>query len=156
MVYLNYITCLRNTSLIRNPWLTKKIKDSGWDWYISSMLYSWDIPLWYGTLEIHVNQAEEEEEVTLLLQQLTAAQVRSSVRLMPQIQPSSKRPSAEPHSLIARSAPRGHVSWGLSAYFGQDWKMWSGVWSACPHSHREVSEMQILFRWALRPQSPGV
>ena len=31
---------------------------------------------------------------------------------------------------------------------------WSWVWSACPHSHREVSEMPILFRWALRPQCP--
>ena len=62
--------------------------------------------------------------------------------------------SAEPHSLVARSAPCGHVSWCLSAYFGQDWRMWSGVWSACPHSHREVSEMPILFRWALRPQCP--
>ena len=29
-----------------------------------------------------------------------------------------------------------------------------GVWSACPHSHREVSEMPIFFRRALRPQCP--
>ena len=30
--------------------------------------------------------------------------------------------------------------------------MWSGLSSACPHSHRKESEMPILFRWALRPQ----
>ena len=26
------------------------------------------------------------------------------------------------------------------------------VWSACPHSHRCMSEIPVLFRWALRPQ----
>ena len=64
------------------------------------------------------------------------------------------RSSAGSHSLVARSAPCGHVSWRLSAYFGQNWRTWSGVWSACQHSHREVSETPILFRWALRPQCP--
>ena len=52
----------------------------------------------------------------------------------------------------AKSAPCGHVSWRLSVYIGQDWRTWSGVWSVCQYSHREVSEMPILFRWALRPQ----
>ena len=90
----------------------------------------------------------------LLLQRSTAMQVRSAVQLMPQNQPSGKGLLPSPHSLVARSAPCGHVSWHLSAYFGQDWRTWSGVWSACPHSHREVSEMPVLFRWALRPQCP--
>ena len=62
------------------------------------------------------------------------------------------RSSAEPHSLVIKSAPCGHFSWHPSAYFWQDWRMWSWVWSACLHSHREVSEMPVLFRWALRPQ----
>ena len=65
-----------------------------------------------------------------------------------------QRSSVEPHSLVTRSAPCGHVSWCLSAYFGQEWRTWSGGWSACLHSHREVSEMPILLRWALRPHCP--
>ena len=55
---------------------------------------------------------------------------------------------------VARSAPCGHDSWHLSVYFGQDSRTWSGVWSACPNSHTKVSEMPILFRWALRPECP--
>ena len=45
------------------------------------------------------------------------------------------RSSVQPHSLAARSATCGHVSWHLSVYIGQDWRMWSGVWSARPHTH---------------------
>ena len=55
------------------------------------------------------------------------------------------RSSAKPHSLVARSAPWGHVSWCLSAYFGQDWRTWSGVWSACQtgdHSRLSLEEWQ--------------
>ena len=72
------------------------------------------------------------------LQQSTAVQVRSSVWLIPQNQPSIRDLLPSPKIWVARSVPCSHASWRLSAYFG--------------HSHREVPEMPVLFRWALRPQ----
>ena len=70
---------------------------------------------------------------------------------MPQNQPSGRGLLPSP---TAWSPDQHHVSWRLSVYIGQDWRAWSGVWPACPHSHREVSEMPVVFRWALRPQCP--
>ena len=70
----------------------------------------------------------------LLLQRPTAVQVRSSVRLMPQNQPSGRGLLPSP------------TAWSPDQHLG--------VWLACPHSQREVSEMPVLFRWALRPQCP--
>ena len=83
---------------------------------------------------------------------LTAVQVRSSVHLMPQSQLSGRGPLPSPTTW---SPDQHHMAMlAVSANFGQDWRMWSWVWSACLHSYREVSEMPVLFRWAFRPQCP--
>ena len=57
-----------------------------------------------------------------------------------------RRSTAVPQSLVTRSTLFGHVWWRFSAYKRQAWRMWSGALSACPHSHRDVSETPILFR----------
>ena len=90
----------------------------------------------------------------LLLQRSTAVQVRSSVWLMPQNQPSGRGllPSSTAWSPNQHHAAMlVDVSWhnlgraeGRGLGFGQ----------LFPHSHREVSEIPVLFRWALRPQCP--
>ena len=90
----------------------------------------------------------------LLLQRSTAVQVRSSVRLMPQIQPSGRGLLPSPTAwspdqhLAAMLADVSRHSLGRTEGRGL------GVWSACPHSHREVSETPILFRQTFRPQCP--
>ena len=87
-----------------------------------------------------------------LLQRSTAVQVRSSVRLMPQNQPSARGLLPSPTAW----SPDQHFADMLADVsrhiLGRTEGLGLGVWSACPHSHREVSEMPILFRWALRPQ----
>ena len=87
----------------------------------------------------------------LLLQRSTAVQVRSSVRLMPQIQPFRRGLLPNPTTW----SPDQHfvtMSADISRYiFG--WTERHGLgFGQLVHTHREVSEMPILFRWTLRPQ----
>ena len=88
----------------------------------------------------------------LLLQRSTAVQVRSSVRLLPQNQPSGRGllPSStawspDPHPAAMLADVSRHIlgrTEGRGLGFGQ------------LVSQRKVSEMPILFRWELRPQCP--
>ena len=87
----------------------------------------------------------------LLLQRSTGVHVRSSARLMPQNQPSDRDLLPSPTAWSPDEQPRGHASW-RHGLFRAGLKDVVGVRSACLHSHREVSETPILFRWALRQQ----
>ena len=90
----------------------------------------------------------------LLLQRSTAVQVTSSVRLMPQVQPSG---GGLPPSPTAWSPDQHHAAMlaDVSRHIlGRTEGRGQGFGQLCPHSHREVSEMPILFTWTLRPQCP--
>ena len=90
-----------------------------------------------------------------LLQRSTAVQVRSSVRLMPQNQPSciGLLPSAtawsldQHHATMLADVSRNILgrTEGRVLGFGQ---------LVRTHTGNIVSEMSVLFRWALRPQCP--
>ena len=104
------------------------------------------------------NKADPDYMLTrqelLLLHRSTAVQVTTSVPLMPQNQPSGRGLLPSPTTW----SPDQHLAAMLadvSRYIlGRTKGCGLGVWSACPHSHREVSEMPVLFTWALRPQCP--
>ena len=64
---------------------------------------------------------------------------------MPQIQPSGRGLSLSPTAWSSGEHPAAMLAEVSRYILG---RTWSEIWSACPHSHREVSAMPILFIWA--------
>ena len=64
---------------------------------------------------------------------------------MPQIQPSGRGLLSSPTAWSPGEHPAAMLAEVSRYILG---RTWSVIWSACPHSHREVSRMPILFIWA--------